>query len=306
MRPLAAFVMQSRLRAVSATVGFGVAGMMLPPFGLLSGASLGLVTLRLGAAPGAAVLAISAAVLTVMIGILTGNFVVGSLFGVVQWLPVLLLAQVLRSTVSWQKTLLAAGGGGWGLVLALHALVPDLAALWVELLGPLVSPMLEQTGMTTDEALAVMSEAAVLLTGMMAAALVLSFSLALIVARYWQAALYNPGGFGEEFQRLSLGRIPALALLVLLVGGWLGSQPLLMELALVGLAVFFLQGIAVVHALSRKMQMHRLWLIGLYVLMVFAPPQMMTVLAAIGAVDCFADFRARISRAGRGSGGPVE
>ncbi len=50
------------------------------------------------------------------------------------------------------------------------------------------------------------------IAGMMGAGTAMSAVLCLLLARYWQAALYNPGGFGEEFQALALPGVDALVL----------------------------------------------------------------------------------------------
>lgn len=57
MNKLAAFVMAGRWQATAAVIGFALLGLLLPPFTLLSGASLALVALRLGATSGFSVLA---------------------------------------------------------------------------------------------------------------------------------------------------------------------------------------------------------------------------------------------------------
>ena len=44
--------------------------------------------------------------------------------------------------------------------------------------------------------------------------LALNTFLGVIIARWWQALLYNPGGFGEEFQGLKIKKIPAVILVL--------------------------------------------------------------------------------------------
>ncbi len=40
------------------------------------------------------------------------------------------------------------------------------------------------------------------IAGMLGAGTAIGSVLCLLLARYWQAALYNPGGFGQEFRAL--------------------------------------------------------------------------------------------------------
>jgi hypothetical protein len=303
MKQLASFIMQSRSRAVTATVGFGVGGLVLPPLAVVSSAAVALVGLRAGLNHAAVVSVISAVVLGVLAWAMGVEPMVGVATGLVQWLPAMVLAEVLRRTVSWPMMLMTAAGLACGAILLVHAAVPDVAQMWVTVLHGTLGPLLQQTGMSPQELEQTFRQVAPVMTGMLAAAMVLSLLLALIIARYWQSVLYNPGGFADEFQRLQLGKVPALVLVGLLAGAWIGQSDLLMELGLVLLVVFFIQGIALVHGLTRQLTMNRFWLVGMYVLLVIAMPQMMMMLAAFGAMDSMFDFRARLgNRPGSGGG----
>jgi len=301
MKALASFIMQGRLRAVTATAGFGAGGLLIPPLGMLGSAAVALVALRLSTVQALIVLLIASALLSAMAWVSGMPPAVGFMMGLVQWLPMLALAHVLRQTVSWPASLLTGVAIACAGVLLVHAMVADVAGMWVEVLAAVVGPMFEQSGTSPAELDEMLSQAATLMTGMLAAALLMSLVLALILARYWQAQLYNPGGFAEEFQQMQLGRVPALLLAAAMLGAWLGQSSLLTELSLVLLVVFFFQGIALVHGLTRKLALHRFWLVGMYVLMAIALPQMMIMLAAFGAIDSVANFRARFGRPDGGS-----
>ncbi|WP_238621550.1 DUF2232 domain-containing protein [Ectothiorhodospira lacustris] len=301
MRQLASFIMQSRLRAVTATVGFGVIGLLIPPLALLSSAAVALVTLRVGPQQALAVVVL-AAVVVGLIGWIAGlSPVVGLVTALVQWIPALALAAVLRSTVSWAVTLVTGIVIGCGVVLMLHLSVPDITQMWYTVLQQTVGPLFDQSGMSTLEREEAFRQAAAVMTGMLAAVSLLALSLSLVLARYWQSVLYNPGGFAQEFQQLSMGRVPAILLLVLLVLGLFAGMTLMFELSLVFLAAFFLHGLAVIHGINRKLNLSRLWLVMTYVVMAFALPQMMVVLATLGMVDSFVDLRGRIAHAGNDS-----
>jgi uncharacterized protein YybS (DUF2232 family) len=113
---------------------------------------------------------------------------------------------------------------------------------------------------------------------------VMSIALgALFLARSWQAGLFNPGGFQKEFHSLSLGRNAALICvliigLAIVVGGQVASA-----IAMVVIFGFFVQGLAVTHALVKQRGMHRYWLHGVYVLLLL--PHTLLLLAALGLAD---------------------
>ena len=113
---------------------------------------------------------------------------------------------------------------------------------------------------------------------------VMSIALgALFMARAWQAGIFNPGGFQKEFHALSLGRNAALVcVLIVVLGVTIGGQ-LAGAIALVFVFAFFVQGLAVVHALVKQRGMHRYWLHGIYVLLML--PHTLLLLAALGLAD---------------------
>ncbi|ANB02514.1 DUF2232 domain-containing protein [Ectothiorhodospira sp. BSL-9] len=297
MKPLASFIMQGRLRAATATAGFGVAGLLLPPLALVSSSAVSLVTLRLGAAQGVAVAALAALVLALIAWVAGLHPAVGMITALVQWLPALVLAEVLRRTFSWAITLAVGIGIGCGVILLLHATVPNLPQMWLAVLEQAVGPLFEQSGVTGSEREQAFLQAASLMTGMLAAVSLLALSAALILARYWQAVLYNPGGFREEFHALSLGRVPAMMLVGLLLVAWLADSYLLFELSLVFLMAFFLHGLAVIHGTNARMNLSRIWLVFTYVLLALALPQMVILLATLGVMDSFLNLRGRLTRA---------
>jgi hypothetical protein len=292
---LAQVVMAGRIQAVAISVVFAVLAMFLPPFSLLSGGTVGLVSLRKGWQAGLFVAGMGTIVLAILSALL-GDPAIGLVFGLSQWLPVLLLALVLRETGSWATTFQAAA-----VVLALlvglaHVLIPDLAAYWQSLLDRMLEPVLQQASPDEARQMRELLEAASgLMTGVLAASMMGSTILALFFARAWQAQLYNPGGFGEEFRALRLGNWLAYVALALFFAAALMRQNWIQELAVVFLLPFFFQGIAVMHGLNRLLQWHVSILIIMYVLMVIALPQMMALLTAIGLIDSFADFRKRLT-----------
>lgn len=297
MQALATFIMASRLRAVTATSGLAAVGMILPPVGILSGAGLALVGLRVGPGQALAVMAASAAVLGGLLWLAAGTPLPALVVVAMQWLPVVGLGFVLRATASWATTLQAGAAVAGGLVLMVHALVPDVGATWTGVLEQTFGPLLGQSGMTPEDAEALMAGLVPMMTGIAAAGALLGLVLALMVGRYWQSLLYNPGGFGSEFRALNLGRTAAVAFVVLVVAAWLGGTGLAGELAAVLAVAFLFQGFALVHAICHHKQLSQLWLVGMYVLLVPAMPQMLLLLVTLGAVDGMADFRRHVTEA---------
>jgi len=167
-----------------------------------------------------------------------------------------------------------------------------LAALGFLLFGqPLALPSV----ITEAERNAMVEEIAPWMSGGLAAAWFLQLTLALFLARSWQALLYHPGGFAQEFRELRLGYWLLILVPGLLLSGMLSEQPgLLAQGALVGMAAFFLQGVAVVHGLVARLKAGPGWLIGFYLLLVIGMPASFTLVSAAGFADGLVNFRARV------------
>ena len=117
--------------------------------------------------------------------------------------------------------------------------------------------------------------------------------ISLFTARWWQAKLYNPGGFQQEFYQLRLSRTNILVLVAGLVlfssiegyhqWAWLFAIPIIVV------------GIALVHALVALKQLSRHWLFGFYVIFItFAPVVPLLMMAVIA--DSALDFRLRLTK----------
>ena len=295
MRVLAEFVMQGRWRAVGAVVGLGGLGVVFPPIAVLSSAVVGLVGLRLGMGQAVFVAGVGSVLLGALVMLLMGaSPVVGMLAGLVQWLPVVAMAEILRRTISWRSTLSMAAGATGTLVVIVHLLVPNLTEAWIGLGQEMLQPFITDEQVSSDDLIMGLSRVAPFMTGLLAGLFLLSMILSLIIARYWQALLYNPGAFGTEFRALDLGRHLAMATVFLAAAGYLLQISLGLELAFLLLVLFFLQGLAVMHGLTHAQQMSQFWLVGLYVMLVLIP-HMFLFLAALGIVDTLARFRERFN-----------
>jgi hypothetical protein len=294
MRVLADFAMQGRWRAVGATAGLGLLGIFIPPIAILSGAVVALVALRLGIAQALLVAGSAGLVLGVLVfAMMGGSPLIGIMAGLAQWLPVAAMGEVLRQSVSWRTTLSMAGLVAGSLVLLARLLVPDLEGAWVAAGREMLTPFVESGGVAMEEVEGALITIAPYLTGLLAGIFLLSMVLSLVIARYWQALLYNPGAFGPEFRDLQLGRNLAVVVVVLALFGQLADVPLALEMAFILGVLFFIQGLAVMHALTQAQGMSHFWLVGMYVLLVLALPQMFLLIAALGAIDGVARLRDR-------------
>lgn len=295
MRFLANTIMRGPMAAILVTSVAAMLGLLLPPLGYLSAAAVGLVTLRLGLVEAGKVVVGSIVATAVLGGLLLGNPMVPLAFLLVLWLPLLVTAWSLRRTAALARSLLLAGLFGVMVVFGFHAGVDDPAGWWREMLYRMV----EQTTAEQQELLRpVLDDMAGLMTGMVGAAAALGVALSLFLARWWQAALYNPGGFRSEFHALRLGRALTGATVLLLALAWMQTPGLVMLTDLLPLALLLhlLQGLALVHGLVARTGANAGWLVAMYVLLLLpmVTTQTALTLAMAGMVDNWMDFRTRL------------
>ncbi|QKT04708.1 hypothetical protein HUS23_13255 [Ectothiorhodospiraceae bacterium 2226] len=298
MQALASYIMRGRVPAALVTVGGALLAMLFmplsAPFLWVSGAAVGLVALRHGAHEALLVTVIATAVAGAIAWPLTGGPQLAIALALAVWLPVWLAALVLYQTVSLPSALQMAALVAALFVAAVHLLVPDPAAWWSEVLHNLQGQLGEDAAPLFEHA----DEAARLMTGMLAAVMLINIGASLLLARWWQARLYNPGGFREEFHGLRLGQPMALLGLGLiavgaLMPGWLGSFAL--DLLWVLGLLFLVQGVAVVHGLAGARGLHVGWLVGLYAVLLFTFPMGAVVLALLGVGDTWLNLRALVA-----------
>ncbi|HWK53780.1 MAG TPA: hypothetical protein VNR18_05375 [Hyphomicrobiales bacterium] len=276
--------MSGRRQAATTAVLLG----LIPIVNLLSAAIVALVTLRKG--PQEGLLVLLWALLPAALRWLNGDTTV--VFALLAAVP---LAWLLRRSASWPQVIVAIVALGIGLQLSL-ALQPGYVAMIHEGMALLLD-MMQQQGSTPQ---LVQDGQLVPATAEQLAALLLSFygayhalvSVAvLIVARFYQAMLYNPGGFRAEFHALRPNPRMMLALLVLVLAGLAGAAGLEDWVTLFCLAPI-LTGLAVIHALVTDRNASGGWLILAYLLLIFAPP----IIVVLGFADSVADFRQRYKR----------
>lgn len=290
---MAGFIMAGRIQAAIFVVLSTLISLLFPPLIVFNNAAIALITLRKGWQQGIIYTLLASVTLLFISVALDQQASRGFLAGLANWLPMVIIASALAATQSWSKTLqlilLTATAG----VLLFHFMQPDAAAYWkpvLEQFKPLLKQGYELSDAKIDESI---NDIAKWMTGTFAAALALISILSLIIARNWQAVLYNPGGLGEEFRQINLGKQAASALLVGIAIAVLTMNQLVVELIMVGIAVFMFQGLSLAHALVKSYNLNKAWLIGLYLMMFLLLIQMIVLLATFGIIDTFVDFRRR-------------
>lgn len=258
----------------------------------LAMAILALVTLRGGFASAfVTLLAMAIASFGVMMQSTQPTF---PLLGLLAALVLVAAAEVLRVTRRLEWAWAMAALVTVCCLLVLMFLVPEVldqylvlleraADIWLESLGPADAAELQGAFSAQPDLLEAM-----VVQGL-AWHLMISVGIGLTLGRYWQAVLFNPGGFGKEFKSFRLE--PSLALMLL--GVWLTAQAgsvVISGLAQVLWLPFLVGGIGCFHWYASMRKLPGFSYVAFYVV-VFV---IHIVVVMFAVVDSFFDMRKRL------------
>lgn len=280
MRVLAEFIMRGRMQACLV----GVFGSLLP---FVSVSTIGLVTLRKGAAEGFIV-----SLWVILPLLLSYMFSASSPFmAVVSGVALInmaLVANAHRVKADWNFSLGIATLSGVVLVCLAGLLFQAEMNDFVNELEEMLATASEQSGQT----MLVLTRNGFL--AFVAWVVIFNTVIGLVLSRWWQALLYNPGGFQEEFQMLRLSPKLSLVCLSIFIAGLAlgGNYQLWLRLASIPLLI---GGLAIVHYVVQHKGFGRQVLVVMYVGLFLFGPVLMVLLGALGAADSVMNFRTRLA-----------
>ncbi|WP_083608105.1 hypothetical protein [Teredinibacter haidensis] len=286
MRTLAEFVIRGRFQAIVVAL----VGSIIPLLALLTPSAIGLVTLRKGWQEGTFVtvwVIIAIAVVFAIEGV--GSFAVYLSVGAI--FVACCVANVLRYTVSWSAALAA--------IVALSMLVSLLASATVDspsegLISAYQTLLDAQPQETREQLKAIVSElSAQIVIGAMAFSIAVYALMGILLARWWQAMLYNPGGLKQEMHQLRLTVALAVAcLLGFAYCEWKGEDYFYWQMLVI--MPLLVAGLCLCHWLVAKLKWGAGPLVALYIALVLFPPFVLLVVV-FGFTDVWIDYRKRIN-----------
>lgn len=276
MRAIAEFAMRGQTYAIATSM----IAAALPLLGWLSSVIVALVCLRHGAAAGSIVL------LWTLLPIGLGFYFVGDPSTAVVLVGTFLLAVLLRQTLSWELVLVATV-----VLSALGALLFD----WVAggLLDGFATVYLEYLAQV-DAAIEITAEQArSILLGFMALGQACAMVVILIIARWCQSALYNPGGFGKEFRSLRLSPIVSAGVVFAMLVCFLFREQLGVWLPLLTVPLLF-ASIGLMHWLMKTYELSKNWVVAFYATLVLLFQLVYPFLASMALMDSWFNIRNRV------------
>lgn len=281
MRALAELIMRGRGGAIAVAVIAGVVPMMF----WLSATAVALVTLRRGCHDGIQVF-------------------IWALLPAAAWawmdqpsalfcaIGTMAMACSLRQTSSWPVALMTLVFVGALMALVISDYYAPQVAHAMEILRQIYGPNFETlfpegTSLSQTQILTLLQTSFVRTASFIIAG---GAVLALMLARSWQAMLYNPGGFRVEFHRLRLTPLITIVLLAFWLLSMNGQSLVTTAIQPVLLMPLLVAGIALMHGLAGIRGFSKIWLLPFYVLLFAFYP----VVVLLACLDSLLDFRGRL------------
>jgi len=258
---------------------------MLPMMFWFGAATIALITLRQGLSQGLVVF------IWTIIPALGWWFGLQDPSALIVLISTLAMAGVLRYTVSWQSTLVT--GGVISLVIGL--LAPYIMPEMINMLMEMGEVMLQEMAKTAPEEYNTILDSA--FRSLMIASFAASFyGMAVgsvFLARSWQARLFNPGGWQEEFHQMRLSpRFVMGVVLAVMFASSINIEPALV--LMIATVPFIVCGLALVHGVVGKRKLGGQWIFGLYASVFILFPTVLILLVVLALLDSLVNFRSRI------------
>ena len=293
---LARFILKGQSQAALVAATTAILGLMFPPAAWLSAAAIALVTLVHGVQRGlvAMVLSLLGAALFAYLIFSVPEIVID--YVLLIWLPAWLVAAILRQTVSLALSLQVLTAICLLVVAVLYQWYQDFGEHWRQPLDMLVTQLAEQSADISVVELKQTEEWIIrFLPGLFVSSIMFGTMLSLFLARWWQAVLYKPCGFGKEFQDLNLGKISALAGIAIILVSVAGNSIFAFAMATVVFVLYSIQALSLLHAAIRIRKLSSAWLFVMYLTMLFIP-QLLMLLMLVGFADPWLDIRQRLAK----------
>jgi MFS family permease len=292
MLAIARYTLKGPFHAATMVGVLALLSLVIPLVSILSGALVALIILSQGLGPGLRIIAVAVAGVTVLTYALIGSALFGITFGVVQWLPLVIMAEILRRSQSLSLALVAGMALAMLVVVLQYLLWPDAEMMWVQMFGGMFGDVEQTQGVDTEQVRSIVANMAHWMELLMVAVMFSVFVSTLLAGRWFEHRLFERGSLRDEFYAVRLGKTAAMVAVGASLASMVLALDMLSALALVALAAFMYQGLAIVHKWARHYGKSG-WLALLYIMMAIFP-HVLVMVAALGVIDNWTDIRAKL------------
>ena len=265
MRALAEIAMRGRAYAI----GLSMAGAVLPLLTWVSASIVSLVVLRKGAIDGSIVL------LWTLLPLGVAIYFIGDPSSTTAVIGSAILAYVLRITVSWELTLVTTLLLSVIASLVFQYTASDVLLVFVNLYMEIHKQLsLEMNYESAKEQF----------LGLFAMGQAYTMFAIVILARWWQSQLYNPGEFKTEFHQIRAKPVFVSGLLLLSAACIFFGDPLNRWIPLLTMPLA-VSGLTMVHWLGDFRSVGGVWMLIFYLLLIFFFQYVYPVLIVLALLD---------------------
>jgi hypothetical protein len=292
------FILKNPLSAMGVT--FVVA--YIPYLGSVSVIIASFVTLRKGAMEGALVF-IAATVPAVLAYFGSSNIEPND----AELAMVVLSIIIVSNLIIWLFSLLLRRYGSWSLIFEyaillavvliglLYLLDPNIHAWWVKWLTYYFSRIgtAGAENLTPANEKVIVEALSTYATGLMTASILLNAVVQLVVARWWQGIMFNPGGLRQELYEIRLSYV-AGAIFLVFFGLAMSGNEIAVNIMPVIYFVFCLAGLSLTHCLVAPLKYSWVWIAVIYIFIVISFPKSVILVSLFGLLDVALNFRKRL------------
>lgn len=293
MRKIGDFLLANDLNAGIVALICALLPLIYLPGGFLASIIVGFITLQKGSKSGLFVLAWVA--LPAIALFILRRFEVFDIL-LVRCFLVFLFALVLRAYRSWCLVLELGVLLGFLVILGLHLFIPDMKAWWTGHMNEYINMVGQSTSwqLSSDETQALIQRMVPFATGMSAGFVLIATFVELLMARWWQSAIFSPGSLRYEFTNIHFGRIPALVLSLITIVLFFKIH-LVMDFFPIAIVPFVIAGLSLLHFTVNRNR--NLWIpaILLYVGLFFLPIIVVILLSITGYIDSWINVRNKMA-----------
>ena len=294
MKKLGQYLLANNTRAAILSFLCTLLPLIEIPGGIIAAIIVGLITLRKGYKSGLLILAfiaLPAISLLVLREFQYGPFDATLMMGIFVWI----FALVFRNTYSWARVLEIMAGLGAVIVLMIHLLVPTIRQFWLLSLDDFY----KQSGWakilgynTPDRIHLFVVHVAPVATGGVMFLFLLGVFILLLLARWWQAIVFSADSLRKEFTRIQISRVVSI-MGIFLTAALFFKWGYLLDLYPVLLLPFMIAGLSLLHKVIGRLKQAKILLFFVYAALVLVSFLMVILLAFIGFVDSWYNFRKR-------------
>lgn len=296
---LAEFIMRGRMQAIMVASFLALLSLPLPPVSIVSSATIALVTLRRGASEGGYILLYACLAAAILGAILVGDYQLTLFYSLFLWTPVWVISVILREGRHLFLVIEAVVIIAIVAIIAAYLYQPNLGLVWEAWLNGMLEPLAIKANpqipkQDIQRSLSVFYH--LILTGLVAQMYILSLLAGLFMGRWWQAKLYNPGGFKKEYLALKGQKKLAIATIAIMMSAWFFSgliAEICWNISVLLFVLYAFLGTVVLHCSFSTMKRKNIFVPLLYVTMILVPHAMIPT-AIIGLADSWLNLRTKI------------